>query len=474
MRRTVFSKIFVNNIIIILVSMLILAVLGYFVISQTIYESSVETLKDNATAISELINSGVPPERLENFLYGFSHSSKKNIIIINRQRKILMEFTADNSYNSKMGIVEERFCEDVLEGKEHIERGNLGGIYNQKMFTLQLPVVTKRGNEVIGAVFISAAAPETTRLGANLARTLSFAMILVITLALVMSFALSRRISKPIKSMGLAMKKFVQGDFSSRVEKSEKGVKISEMEELTTHFNDMAFHLEKAEDIRNNFISDVSHELRTPMTTIGGFVDGILDGTIPPEKHRDYLAIVKEEVLRLSTLVNSFLEVTRTSSGNQPLNLSVFDINEVIRRNLFNFESKIVDKKLSVDVVFENDGCLVKADKDAVTRVVTNLVENAIKFSDLGGCLRISTFTRQHEVFVSVYNTGCGISEEDKKLIFQRFYKVDKSRSENREGTGIGLFIVKDIINRHGKNITVNSVEGEFVEFVFSLDKGKI
>ena len=239
-------------------------------------------------------------------------------------------------------------------------------------------------------------------------------------------------------------------------------------------FNDMAFHIEKAEDIRNNFISDVSHELRTPMTTIGGFVDGILDGTIPKDRQSDYLVIVKDEIARLSALTNSFLDVTRNSSGKQKLEMTNFDINETIRRTLFNFEQRICEKSLEVDVVFETESCVVKADKDEITRVLTNLIENAIKFTNEGGILRISTGSRQHEVFVSVYNTGCGIAEEDRKLIFERFYKADKSRSLNREGTGIGLFIVKEIINRHGGNISVKSVEGEYAEFIFTLGKGKI
>ena len=271
-----------------------------------------------------------------------------------------------------------------------------------------------------------------------------------------------------------AVKKFAKGDFSSRVENGKDEHNITEIGELTDSFNDMAFHLEKAEDIRNNFISDVSHELRTPMTSIGGFVDGILDGTIPEERHIEYLTIVKSEISRLSSLVNSFLDVTRKADGIQKLEMSDFDINEVIRRTLFNFESRICEKQIFVDVIFETDGCPVRADKDAITRVMTNLIENAIKFTNDRGTLRISTAVRQQEVSVLVYNTGCGISEDDRKMIFERFYKADKSRSVNCEGTGIGLYIVKEILNRHGKNISVRSNEGEFAEFVFTLDKGKM
>lgn len=473
MKKTVFSKIFLNNVIIIVSSMLILAISGFIIITYVEYNARMDTLKDNAKAISRFIDSGVSADRLENLLYGFSHSANKNIIIINNAGQIIMESTVDGSYTGEKRIVEKKYCRDVLSGKEHVEKGTLGGIYSFDMYTLQLPILEQRLGRIVGAIFISMPAPEMLELQGRLFGTMSIAFLAVLLMSFLLSYALSKRISKPIKKMGIAVRKFAKGDFSSRVD-LEKGNSITEIEELEAAFNDMAFHLEKAESIRNNFISDVSHELRTPMTTIGGFVDGILDGTVPEEQQEEYLKIVKDEISRLSSLVNSFLDVTRTSKNKQELHVAVFDINETIKRTLFNFENRICEKDIDVEVVFETDACYVRADKDSITRVLTNLIENAIKFTNNGGKLKISTEIRQQEAFVSVYNTGCGISNEDRKLIFERFYKVDKSRSLNRDGTGIGLYIVKDIINRHGKNIIVKSVEGEYAEFVFTLDKGKI
>ncbi|MBQ9757193.1 MAG: HAMP domain-containing histidine kinase [Clostridia bacterium] len=473
MKKTVFFKLFFNNIIIIIISTLILAMSGYVLISHTVYRERVETLKGSATAISGFINSDVAPERLESFIYGFSHSTGNSIIIIDNKGKILMVSTVGDFYSDNVAQINMEYCKDVLSGKDHINRGTLGGVYKTEMFTLQMPVVSTRPNKVVGAIFISSPAPKMLRMQLYLYRTLGIAIVCVLLLSLLISYALSKKISKPIKDMGKAAKKFAKGDFSSRVEPGKKGYNITEIEELTKSFNDMAFSLEKAEDIRNNFISDVSHELRTPMTTIGGFVDGILDGTIPPERQNDYLAIVKDEVSRLSALVNSFLDVTRNESGGASLELSNFDVNEIIRRMMVNFESKISEKEIFVDIDFDAEQCLVKADLDAIKRVLTNLIENAIKFTNQKGMIRISVKTKQQNAEISVYNTGCGISEDDKKLIFERFYKVDKSRSLNREGTGIGLYIVKEIINRHGKHIEVRSVENEYAEFVFTLDKGK-
>jgi len=333
--------------------------------------------------------------------------------------------------------------------------------------------VSVHPKSVLGAIFISAPAPEMRQMQLYLYRTLGIAILCVLLLSFLISYAFSKKISKPINAIGNAARKFAKGDFSSRVQTGKKGHDITEIEELTNSFNDMAFSLERAEDIRNNFISDVSHELRTPMTTIAGFVDGILDGTVPEDRQKDYLVIVKDEIARLSALVNSFLDVTRAETGGQPLEISNFDINEVIRRILFNFESRISEKQIYMEISFDTDPSFVRADSDAIKRVLTNLIENAIKFTNESGIIRISVITRQQEVSVAVYNTGCGISEDDQKMIFERFYKVDKSRSLNREGTGIGLYIVKDIINRHGKDIKVKSTENEYAEFIFTLDKGK-
>ncbi len=473
MKKSIFSKIFSINIVTIVVGVLSLAIMQYIMISQYVYREQINGLKENAQTIAGFIERGTAPERLESFLYGFSRSTDTGILIIDRNGEILLASTPENTFNQATLRIDPKYTKDVFENREHIERGTLGNAYSSEMFTLQVPIVSVSKDAVLGAIFISAAAPEMNRMQSHLGRIILFSLLLVVLISFALSFTLSRRISLPIKNISKAAKKFAQGDFSSRVKVSENHGRIVEIDELTHSFNDMAYSLEKSEDIRNNFISDVSHELRTPMTTIGGFVDGILDETIPPERQRDYLLIVKEEIGRLSALVNSFLDITRLQTGNHTLEFTVFDINEIIRRTLVGFESKINEKSINVNIDLESETCLVKADMNAIRQVLTNLLENAIKFTDPAGEIKVLVKTRQHEAIVSVYNTGCGISENEQKLIFERFYKADKSRSLNRNGTGIGLYIVKDILNRHKKDISVKSVEGEFAEFTFSLDRGK-
>ncbi len=473
MKKSIFSKIFLLNIVTIIVGVLFLSTVQYIMMSQFVYREKVTDLKENAQTIAGFIETGTAPEKLQNFLYGFSHSTGTGILIVGKNGEVLLSSAPEGIYNPNVRHIDPKYTEDVFKNRENIEKGTLGGIYKSEMFTLQVPIVSAANNVVLGAIFISTGAPEMTRMQSHLGRIILFSLFLVILISFGLSFTLSRRLSRPIKNIVSTAKKFAQGDFSSRVDIGKHAGRIIEIDELTHTFNDMAESLEKSDSIRSNFISDVSHELRTPMTTIGGFVDGILDDTIPPERQRDYLVIVKEEITRLSSLLTSFLNITRLQADSRAFEPTVFDINETIRRTLVSFEAPIEEKEIRVNVLLEKESCSVKADMNSIRQVMTNLLENAIKFTENRGDIRISVTTRQQEAVISVYNTGCGISDDEQKLIFERFYKADKSRSLNRTGTGIGLYIVKDILSRHGKEIAVKSKEGEFAEFIFTLDLAK-
>ena len=473
MRKTIFAKVFLNNIIIITVSLRVLTISGGWVLTESLDAERDSTVEENAHAIQKFLESGIPPRQVEDFLYGISQSSNKNILLVNTKGEIMLASVNEQLYNKGVQIVPKSECSDVFEGITVKSEGTLGGVYKKPMITYQYPYISRQLNRITGAIIISMPAHLVEESQARLFGMILLTIGLVVCLALVLSYILSRKISMPIHKIGLSVRNFAKGDLSSRVEISDKDSNITEIQELANTFNDMAFHTEKAEEIRNSFISDVSHELRTPMTTIGGFVDGIMDGTIPAERQNDYLAIVKEEVTRLAALVNSFLDVTRNDNAKKSLEISSFDINEVIRRTVINLESEIIKKEILVDIVFEIDPCYVKADKNLIRSVMSNLLENAVKFTNQKGNIRITQKIYQHEVFVSVYNTGCGIAEEDKPFVFERFYKADKSRSVNRQGTGIGLYLVKDVLSRHGKTITLLSEEGKYAEFTFSLEQGK-
>jgi signal transduction histidine kinase len=234
-------------------------------------------------------------------------------------------------------------------------------------------------------------------------------------------------------------------------------------------FNNMAASLRNIDKMRNDFIANVSHDLRTPMTVIAGFIDGILDNTIKPEEHRKYLVVVRNEVLRLSRLVKNLLDIAKIEAGELKLNLVDFNVCEMMSNILLSFEATISKKDIDVDVDFLSPTINVHADYDSIFQVIYNLCDNAVKFTNQGGSLKIMIMEQGKKAHISVKNSGEGIMPDELPRIFEKFYKSDRSRSLDKRGTGLGLYICKTIINRHGEDITAKSVMGEYTEFAFDL-----
>ncbi len=472
-KRTVFFKVFGVSTLTVFLGIMLLMILQYTLVTSYISSEREKMLRDSAKSLANIINTEASSENLKLILSSYATTNNYDILIVDKTGFIIMKVGVGNIADNDERYVRSDYIKDVKNGEENIIKGTMGGLFSQSMYTFQIPIADVHSKSVAGAIFLSSPMPEETRMNTEILKISLSCMILVIILSFTLSYTLSKRISRPIKRIGQSVKKFATGEFSERVKLEENDYTIKEISELTETFNNMASDLERFEDIRMNFISDVSHELRTPMTTIGGFIDGILDETIPEEKRSDYLKIVQSEVRRLTRLVNSFLDITRMKTDKIDIDPVNFEINEVIRLTLISLEKKIDSKNIQVQVEFCSEVCYVKADSDSIKRVITNLIDNAIKFTDYGGKIVISVTTKLSEVFISIYNTGCGIPKEEQKFIFERFYKVDKSRSLNKEGTGIGLYIVKSIIAAHGKDIKLESREGEYAKFTFSLDKGK-
>ena len=242
-----------------------------------------------------------------------------------------------------------------------------------------------------------------------------------------------------------------------------------EINELAASFNAMANSLEKAETQRREFVANVSHELKTPMTTIAGFLDGMLDGTIPPERHRQYMQTVSDEVRRLSRLVRTMLDISRLQAQGVPeAKKTRFNLSESLGRLLLGFEQRINEKKLNVTVQMPEEDLFVFAEEDSITQVIYNLLDNAVKFCDDSGQLGVELEKRGEKAIVRVRNTGPTIASEELPLVFDRFHKTDKSRSVDRDGYGLGLYIVKTIITGHGEDVFVSSGNG-VTEFGFTL-----
>ncbi|MBO4366257.1 MAG: HAMP domain-containing histidine kinase, partial [Clostridia bacterium] len=276
--------------------------------------------------------------------------------------------------------------------------------------------------------------------------------------------------------MGNAAREYAKGNFKIRVDAEGP----DEIAELGKAFNHMAGSLAAHEENRNTFLSNVSHDLRTPMTTISGFVDGMLDGTIPDDQRDHYLQIISGEVRRLSRLVNSLLEVSRLEAGKS-LKVSDFNLTERARQVVIALADKIDAKGIDVDFDGDAEDVFVSADPDAIHQVLYNLVDNAVKFTDSGGVIGIRitetkakdaggiSKDKDKKALVRIRNTGKGIPEEEMKHIFERFYKSDRSRGLDKTGTGLGLYIVKTVLDQHGETIHVESVPDVYTEFRFTL-----
>ena len=234
-------------------------------------------------------------------------------------------------------------------------------------------------------------------------------------------------------------------------------------------FNYMAERLEAIEENRKSFISAVAHELRSPLTLIRGFIQGIVDGTVALEDQNKYLHIILKETERLNKLIANLLDIQRMESDAYPFYPQSFDMNELIRRTLIKYEEEIDKKSVRVHLKLLDQKVFVWADRDAMEQVLNNLLENAMKFMDIEGKLEVDVKIQENKAIVQIKDQGMGISEEEQKYIWDRFYKVDKSRDRKQSGTGLGLYIVKKIIDRHGEEIWIESIVGEGTAFNFSI-----
>lgn len=288
----------------------------------------------------------------------------------------------------------------------------------------------------------------------------------MILISSIVSLMVTSKLTTPLRNITEVARRFSQGDFSVRavVEGDD------EVAHLANTFNHMATFVENNETSRSNFVANIAHELRTPMTSIKGFVDGIIDGTIPPEKEGTYLKIVSEEIGRLARLTNSMLDISKLDSGEFILNVDSYNIWDTISAVAFAFESRIEDADIQVKG-FEPQRIRVYADKDIIHQVVYNIVDNALKFTPNGGCITFNVTEDKQSGYVTVKirNSGSGIAKEALPYVFERFYKADSSRSVHTKGAGIGLYIAKTLVQRSGGDIYVESTEGEYTEFIFTL-----
>lgn len=371
--------------------------------------------------------------------------------------------THRSACNHTVNPISQQIIEEAVDQGIYSENGRMNGIYKSYHYTVGMPVYLKSSTPS-GILFISTSAEEQTNFLGEIGEMFLISSLLVVLMAFIIIYFLTSNMVQPLRQMVTATKSFSEGDFTTRIPVDG----MDEIAQLAQAFNNMASSLATLESVRRSFVANVSHELKTPMTTIAGFIDGILDGTIPPEKQEHYLRIVSDEVKRLSRVVRSMLNIARIEAGEQSINPQVCDINEIVCRTIFTFEASIEAKKLDIRGL-DAGKIMVEADPDLIHQVVYNLIENAVKFANENGYIEVNYSTEGKTTYIGIRNSGTGLAKDEIPRVFDRFYKTDSSRSKDKNGVGLGLNIVRSIVSLHHGDVIVRSVEGEYSEFVFSV-----
>lgn len=495
MLRTIFSKIVVIFIAILLVSTSITGTMLYIFLGNFVSQQKEDLLNETGDSINSLLNAyynnynnpilgSMYREMMDKTLEYYSYNTDSLIWVVSPDGEIgvmkgeqalnpkvvrgILDKLRDSS--GKLRLQEPAQYKDVMSGNKPFvkEIGDFHGLFketNVSWLTIQKPF-TYNG-EVLGAVYLHTPIPEVQRARTTVFKFFIFSVAISVLVSIALVYIFSLRLSKPLKKINNAAKLIASGEFDKRLDITSE----DEIGELARSFNNMAGALENLESMRRGFIANVSHELRTPMTSIHGFIEGILDGTISPQKQSEYLTIVRDEIRRLNRLTTDLLDLARMEAGEVSLKPVDFNINELIRRCIIKLENFIIEKDIDIEANFEEEDMYVKADVDSIERVIINLMHNAVKFVRPGGKIILSTSMYKNKILVSVEDNGIGIDSNEIDLIWERFYKSDKSRSKEKGGTGLGLAIVRNIINDHNQEIWVKSEAGKGTRFCFTLDK---
>ena len=469
--KSTFSRTLSAVAVALLTALLLIGIFFQLLVRDYLTETTEESLRSDGEVMVRLIQAAytgapVSDQTFNVALTVASSVSGADAVICDAHGKLLMCAKSPMGCEHQGLIVGKEYLEQVFQSGYASDTGVIKGIYNDMRYVVAMPIIDTHTGDRLGIVILSTPVESMQ----NMLRRISeiFVSILVVLLAVCIMTVLVRQQSIPLRDMAKAAKAFGHGELTARVDTD--GNYTQEVEELALAFNNMASSLQKSEYQRQEFVANVSHELKTPMTTISGYVDGILDGTIPPEKSRQYLQVVSDETKRLNRLVRSMLDISRLQDqGGIPEQQKLrFDVEEALGQVLISFEQKIMAKKLDVRVDMPEHSVFTFANQDYITQVIYNLVDNAVKFSPEEAALELTVREGNRKIYISVSNEGQTIPPEELPLVFDRFHKMDKSRTQNRDSWGLGLYIVKTIVCSHGENISVTSREGK-TTFTFTL-----
>ena len=482
---SMFSRLLIVFLAVILVCVGVLSALSYRTLRDNAIKSRMDALKTQARdmaylasrqsydAFSSVLGSSTAEDYMKWKSQRIYHEYNAYIMVVDRSGKSYLYYNEatlkDENIQSALNKEElSTYMDQALKGQEVVAQSQSA---SGPLFTVLVPwtqenVLTSQ-RTVMGFILIQTAAQTVRAAYRGLIWKTALAAAAMFLLAAAVVFFIARQMSRPLTAMAQAAGSLARGDFKARA--PEEGGR--EIQELSQAFNKMAAQLSTLEQSRRDFVANVSHELRSPITSIQGFAQGMLDGTIPPEQHQQYLQVITDETHRLSKLIASLLNLSRMENEEISLAYTDFDVNELARRVLISRMTQIDEKGLEIDAQFETDACFVRADADQIQQVIINLLDNAIKFTPEKGTITLSTQEKKDHVSLRVKDSGVGILPQDAPHIFDRFYKADKAHTVGK-GTGLGLAICYRIMERHGQTIRLVSGEGG-AEFEITLAKGQ-
>lgn len=468
--RSAFGKTFTYYIFILLISSFLLS-LGFIQIFRGyFYSDQKNALLNQALKISDIYTQSYTEEGFDNdyFINEIAVLDKYmdySFIMTDKYLNIIACSKDVSNMTDKEKISQFPEYDDILDGKTVWMEGNIDDIYSQNRYILCYPTVYKDGDTTI--VFISVSLRD---LVTNISRVyiiVAFYIVLAAVLGFITIYWAVSRFVRPIRGLNSVAKYISKGNFEERIVIHNR--MNNEIKELCESFNVMAENLDSLEKRRKEIISNISHDLRSPITSIKGFIQAMLDGTIDSDRYEHYMEIIYDETVRLEKLSNSILTLTRVDNDVNDLNITDFDINKVIDETVNLIRVRAEDKNIQIYIIKSQKELYVKGDIDKIRRIINNLLDNALKFTEKGS-ITISVETKDDKAYISVKDTGIGLTEEEQSRVFERLYKADASRGIDKSGSGLGLSIVREFIKIHNQTITVKSKKGEGSQFTFTLD----
>ena len=467
MRKTLYLKFILAYIIFGLFGFVVVATFVSNMTMDHLKKEKADTLYKEATLIAntyatDLYNNETSLEAVKAQLDALDTYLNATIWIINPSGRMILDSSAQVDVENE--IVVENFDPTVTAGSYYTV-GDFFDSFDETMLSVFAPITSdfKVKGYVVIHTSMSSIQAETDSL-----LNISYIMLVILfLLSLIILIFFTEIVYIPLRKITEATEQYASGNmhYEFTVESED------EMGYLAATLSYMASEIARSEDDQKKFVANVSHDFRSPLTSIRGYLEAMIDGTIPPEMHEKYLTIVLNETERLTKLTNSLLTLNNLNTKGMMLNKTDFDINTTIRNVAASFEGTCRQKMIAIELVLTGDEMYVEADMDKIQQVLYNLLDNAIKFSHHNSVIKIETTEKHNKIFVSVKDSGIGIPKDDLKLIWDRFYKSDLSRGKDKKGTGLGLSITKEIIRSHGEHINVISTEGVGTEFIFSLPK---